>query len=243
MRPANLSRQWRSPGAPGGGRGLGERRGQAPLSLRHDLLDTRGDDLRLLAQVLADRGQIALDATAVLLDRPLDAVAALAQLALELRPGAAHLALEAVARGGATALVALQLTLGLTRVEAAQVMAERAVLVPVGAGLLARDNLVTTVKGLATKYRTRPALERELKRYERRGATARNRFERQVRRARTRFERELRQRRSLVEKTMRQNRRRVSRELSSVRKDFEKQSGTVTARVERLVSDAQGLIS
>ena len=69
-------------------------------------------------------------------------------------------------------------------------------LVPVGASLLARDNLVSTVKGLATKYSTRAGLERELKRYERRGATARNRFERQVRRTRTRFERELRQRRS-----------------------------------------------
>jgi hypothetical protein len=113
------------------------------------------------------------------------------------------------------------------------------VLVPVGAGLLASDNLVSTVKGLAGKS-TR---EREFKRYERRGVTARNRFERQVRRARTRFERELRQRRSLVEKTMRQNRGRLNRELSSVRRDFEKQSGAVSARVERLVSNAQGLIN
>src|SRR5262252_6918005 len=68
-----------------------------------------------------------------------------------------------------------------TPVQQAQVLAERAVLVPVGASLLARDNLVSTVKGLATKYRTRTSLERELKRYERRGATARNRVERQVR--------------------------------------------------------------
>jgi hypothetical protein len=129
-----------------------------------------------------------------------------------------------------------------TRAAQAQVLAERAVLVPVGAGLLAGDNLVSTVKGLAGRYRTRPALERELKRYERRGATARNRFERQVRRARTRFERELRQRRSLVERTMRQNQGRLNRELSSVRRDFEKQSGAVSARVERLVAGAQGLI-
>ncbi len=41
---------------------------------------------------------------------------------------------------------------------------------------------------------------------------------------------------------MRQNRRRLNRELSSVRRDFEKQSGAVSARVERLVSNAQGLI-
>src|SRR5689334_13998031 len=48
-----------------------------------------------------------------------------------------------------------------TPVEQAQQIAERAVLVPVGASLLARDNLVSTVKGLATKYRTRAGLERE----------------------------------------------------------------------------------
>ena len=130
-----------------------------------------------------------------------------------------------------------------TRAAQAQVLAERAVLVPVGAGLLAGEDLVSTVKGLAGKYRTRPALEREIKRYERRGVTARNRFERQVRRARTRFERELRQRRSLVERTMRQNQRRLNRELSSVRRDFGKQSGAVSARVERLVANAQGLIN
>ena len=119
---------------------------------------------------------------------------------------------------------------------------ERAVLVPVGAYLLAGDNLVSTVKGFAAKYRTRTGFEREIKRYERRGVTARNRLERNVRRARTRFERELHQRRSLVEKTMHQNRRRLSGELSSVRRDFEKQSGAMGARVERLVANAQGLI-
>ena len=81
-----------------------------------------------------------------------------------------------------------------TQVEQIQELAERAILVPVGASILAQENLVSTVKGLATKYRSRASLERELKRYERRGATARNRFERQVRKTRTRFERELRQR-------------------------------------------------
>jgi hypothetical protein len=129
-----------------------------------------------------------------------------------------------------------------TRAAQAQVLAERAVLVPVGASLLAGEDLVSTVKGLAAKYSTPTGRERELKRYERRGATARNRFERQVRRARTSFERELRQRRTRVEKTVRQNQRRLNRELSSVRRDFEKQSGAVGSRVERLVSNAQGLI-
>ena len=123
-----------------------------------------------------------------------------------------------------------------------QQLAERVVLVPVGASLLARDNLVSTVSGLVGKYRTRSGFERELKRYERRGATARNRFERQIRRNRTRVERQLRQRRSLVERTIRQNRRRVEREVRLARKDLGKQSGMVSARVEKLVTDAQGLI-
>src|SRR4029077_11766294 len=127
----------------------------------------------------------------------------------------------------------------LTPVEQAQQIAERAVLVPVGASLLARDNLVSTVKGLTTKYGTRAGVERELKRYERRGASARNRFERQVRRTRTKFERELRQRRTRVERTVKQNRRRVEREVRSLRKDLEKQSGVVGARVEKIVAEAQ----
>jgi hypothetical protein len=122
-----------------------------------------------------------------------------------------------------------------TPVEQAQELAERAVLVPVGASLLVRDNLVSSVKGFATKYRTRASLERELKRYERRGATARNRFERQVRKTRTRFERELRQRRTRVERSVKQNRRRVEREVRSVRRDLERQSENLTARVEKLV--------
>jgi hypothetical protein len=129
-----------------------------------------------------------------------------------------------------------------TAVTQVQELAERAVLVPVGASLLARDNVVSTVKGLTTKYRTRAGVERELKRFERRGVTARNRFERQVRKTRTRFERELRQRRTRVERTVKQNRRRLEREVRSVRKDLGKQSGQISTRVEKLVSDVQELL-
>jgi len=129
-----------------------------------------------------------------------------------------------------------------TPVEQAQEIAGRALLVPVGASLLAGDNLVSTVKELATKYRTRSAIERELKRYERRGVTARNRLERQVRRTRTRFERQVRQRQNLVQRSVKQNRRRLEREVRSVRRDLEKQSGMLGTRVEKLVTDAQGLI-
>jgi hypothetical protein len=123
-----------------------------------------------------------------------------------------------------------------------QHIAERVVLVPVGAGLVARDNLVSTVKGIATKYRSRASLERELKRFERRGVTARNRVERQVRKTRTRFEREFRQRRTRVERTVTQNRRRLEREVRSARRDIERQSGVVGARFEKLVAEAQELL-
>jgi hypothetical protein len=126
------------------------------------------------------------------------------------------------------------------RTNQAQNIAERAVLVPVGASLLAQENIVSSVRDLATKYTTRGSLERELKRYERRGATARNRFERQVRKTRTRFERELRQRRSSVERTVKQNRRRIEREVRSARKD---PAGTVSAQAARLISNAQELLS
>ena len=105
---------------------------------------------------------------------------------------------------------------------------------PVGASLVARDNLVSTVRGLATKYRSRaPGARTQALRA--RGATARNRFERQVRRTRTKVERELRQRRSRVERTVHQNRRRLEREVRAVRKDFEQQSGVVTSRAQKLV--------
>ncbi len=130
-----------------------------------------------------------------------------------------------------------------THVQQVQELAERAILVPIGAGLLARENLVSTAKGIATKYSTRTNLERELKRFERRGATARNRLERRVRRTRTRVERELRQRRTRVQRTVKQNRRRIEREVRSVRKDLGRQSDIVSTRFEKLVANAQELLS
>ncbi|MGN6170183.1 MAG: hypothetical protein ACTHQQ_18725 [Solirubrobacteraceae bacterium] len=130
-----------------------------------------------------------------------------------------------------------------TRVEQAQILAERAVLVPVGASLVARDNLVAGVRDLTSRYGTRTSLERELKRYERRGVTARNRFERRVRKTRTLVEREMRQRRRGVERNFRQNRRRLEREVRLVRRDLEKQSDTLTNRVEKILGEAHGRLS
>jgi hypothetical protein len=127
-------------------------------------------------------------------------------------------------------------------IDQAQALAERAVLIPVGASLLARENLISSAQGMATRFGNRAAMQRELNRFEKRGASARNRFERQVRRTRTKFERELRQRRASVEKSLDDNRRRIERDLRSARDDFGKQSSTVSAQTQRLVAEATSRI-
>ena len=97
-----------------------------------------------------------------------------------------------------------------TNVERVQAYAEKAVLIPVGAALVARENVLSTADELATKYGSRSAaerqlkafrkdVERDLKKYERRGNTARNKVEREVKKTRTRVERQLRNRRKAVE--------------------------------------------
>ncbi len=88
-------------------------------------------------------------------------------------------------------------------------VAERAALVYVGATLEARDRVVGLAEGLASRFSTRTAAERELnkdiRRFERRGTTARNQLERDVKKARTRLERQLRTRRRDAEKLLRRN--------------------------------------
>jgi hypothetical protein len=76
---------------------------------------------------------------------------------------------------------------------------ERAVLIPLGAALIARDQLVASVNDAISSYsspsKAQSQLNTQLNKFERRGITARNRLEREVRKTRTRVERELRQRR------------------------------------------------
>jgi type IV secretory pathway VirB10-like protein len=91
--------------------------------------------------------------------------------------------------------------------------ADRVVSIQVGAALAARDGVVATVTDLATKYSSLDGVERELRKLERRGSTARNRFEREVRARRERVERDLR----------------------GVSRDAGAQAGVVGSRVEHLV--------
>ena len=80
--------------------------------------------------------------------------------------------------------------------------AERAVLIPVGAALIARERVVSGVSDTVSRYSSTSKAKAQLRRFERRGATARNRLEREVRKVRVRVERELRQRRREIERTV-----------------------------------------
>ena len=80
--------------------------------------------------------------------------------------------------------------------------AERAVLIPVGAALTARDRVLSSVTDAISSYSSPSRTQAQLRRFERRGVTARKRLEREVRKARVRVERELRQRRREIEKTV-----------------------------------------
>jgi prefoldin subunit 5 len=100
-------------------------------------------------------------------------------------------------------------------------LAEKAVIVPIGASLVVRDDLNSALRKLSKKYGTSAGLEKELTRYEKRGARARKGFEKQVRAQRTRIE----------------------RGVTARRKDFEKHSSAATARASEVFSAAHGLIS
>jgi DNA anti-recombination protein RmuC len=84
-------------------------------------------------------------------------------------------------------------------------------LIPVGAALIARERLVTGVGEAMSTYSSSTKIEAQLRRFERRGATARKRLEREVRKTRTRLERRVRQRRRELDR----RRTRVSKDLSS----------------------------
>ncbi len=73
--------------------------------------------------------------------------------------------------------------------------AERAVLIPVGAALIARERVVSGVNDTISSYSSTSKAQAQLRKFERRGNTARKRLEREVRKARTSVERELRKRR------------------------------------------------
>jgi hypothetical protein len=79
--------------------------------------------------------------------------------------------------------------------------AERAVLIPVGAALIARDRLLARVRDLPRDpSHASSRAQTQLRRFERRGTSARNGLEREARRTRVRLERELRKRRRSLDR-------------------------------------------
>ena len=99
--------------------------------------------------------------------------------------------------------------------------AERAVLIPVGAALIARERVVSSVNEAITTYTTPTKAQTQLKRFERRGTSARKGLERDLRKTRTRVERELRQRRRGFEKTVTRLERRRDAAAKSVTEQVE----------------------
>jgi hypothetical protein len=109
--------------------------------------------------------------------------------------------------------------------------AERAVLIPVGAALIARDRVVESVSDTISTYSSTSKTQAQLKKFERRGVTARNRLEREVRKARVRVERELRQRRRVLESTV--------SDIDDRRESFAKNGSDIANRVPDLASKLQ----
>lgn len=115
-----------------------------------------------------------------------------------------------------------------TRTARVQALAERAVLIPVGVALEARDRVTDTVEELVTTTRSRNALEKQLKRFERRGGSARTQLEREVRRTRTRLERQTRT-----------ARRGFERQRTQARRNLDLNVEQLTTRVEKVVQNGR----
>jgi prefoldin subunit 5 len=109
--------------------------------------------------------------------------------------------------------------------------AERAVLIPVGAALIARERVVDSVSETLSTYSSPAKTQAQLRRFERRGATARSRLEREVRKARVRAERQLRQRRRGIESTV--------SELEERRDAIAKSGSELANRVPELANQIQ----
>lgn len=109
--------------------------------------------------------------------------------------------------------------------------AERAVLIQVGAALLARDRVVSSVSDTLSTYSSPTKAQAQLRRFERRGITARNRLEREVRKARVRVERQLRTRRRVVERKV--------TGLEDRREAFQRNGSDLAGRVPEIAKEVQ----
>jgi hypothetical protein len=109
--------------------------------------------------------------------------------------------------------------------------AERAVLIPVGAALLARERVVSGVSDVISTYSSPSKTQSQLRKFEHRGSAARTRMEREVRKTRTRVERELRERRRELDK----RRVRLTKEVTSRVEQTQSQIEKTQAQIEDAV--------
>jgi hypothetical protein len=117
--------------------------------------------------------------------------------------------------------------------------AERAVLIPVGAALIARDRLLAGVRDLPRDPSdANERAQAQLRRFERRGTSARNSLEREARRTRVQLERELRRRRRPLDRAARDLRRRRSSLSRSITGQVEDASAQVERKVQARVKHA-----
>lgn len=130
----------------------------------------------------------------------------------------------------------------LTSVERVQRAAERAVLVPLGATLVARDSARETAGSLRQTFASTDSLTREIelrrkrvqaevKRFERRGASARTQLERDLTARRRRIEKDVRARRTRIEQVTGE----WTSQLRSVRGEISANADLAGARAENLV--------
>ena len=106
--------------------------------------------------------------------------------------------------------------------------AERAVLIPVGAALLARERVVSSVTDTISTYSSPTKAQSQLRKFEHRGSAARTRMEREVRKTRTRVERDLRERRRELDK----QRERITKEVTSRVEQTQSQIEKTQAQIE-----------
>ncbi|GAC1316861.1 MAG: hypothetical protein NVSMB25_03410 [Thermoleophilaceae bacterium] len=123
-------------------------------------------------------------------------------------------------------------------------------LIPVGATLIVRDSVIETVKPYTrpkTAQREIQKLQRRfdlnLRKYERRGTTARNQLRREVKRTRTQVERELRQRRNRVSRLVRRNSNNIEAQVKGASRDFSRGAERLQTGVSDLAGDVRTTLS
>lgn len=128
-------------------------------------------------------------------------------------------------------------------VETLGAYAERAVLIPVGAALIARERLVDSVSTVVSDYGTPAAAQVQLNKFERRGSSARSSVEREARRTRVRLERELRRRKRELDKAVDTVDRRRGALAKSIADQVDGTSTTIEQAVQARLKEGTSLAS